>query len=181
MENRCGRRHACAPALLARRVFAGVFRYIILGRVDSQIRASDLTATLFAIDAIKAVFVTRANAKNLTRPTTRRAAIPTALRDCVLRATGSFRRAGKTRSRKSTIIGSMIGQCPCSANWRHVRLTTVRAGYSPAKHDSSFHEEFRHLLNQAGIRPVRIPPRSPNCNARFERFYGWFEGRSSTG
>ena len=32
--------------------------------------------------------------------------------------------------------------------------------------DSSFHGAFRSLLKQAGIRAVRIPPRSPNCNAR---------------
>ena len=41
--------------------------------------------------------------------------------------------------------------------------------------DSSFHEAFRGLLRQAGIRAVRIPPRSPNCNAHLERFHGSFK------
>ena len=41
--------------------------------------------------------------------------------------------------------------------------------------DSSFHEAFRGLLKQAGIRAVRIPPRSPNCNAHLERFHGSFK------
>ena len=41
--------------------------------------------------------------------------------------------------------------------------------------DSSFHEAFRDLLEQAGIRAVRSPPRSPNCNAHIERFHGSFK------
>jgi putative transposase len=40
--------------------------------------------------------------------------------------------------------------------------------------DVSFHEAFRVLLEQAGIRTVRTPPRSPNCNAHLERFHGSF-------
>ena len=41
--------------------------------------------------------------------------------------------------------------------------------------DSSFHEAFRDLLEQAGIRAVRIPPRAPNCTAHLERFHGSFK------
>jgi transposase InsO family protein len=41
--------------------------------------------------------------------------------------------------------------------------------------DASFHEAFRDLLEQAGIRAVRTPPRSPNCNAHLERFHGSFK------
>ena len=41
--------------------------------------------------------------------------------------------------------------------------------------DSSVHEAFRDLLNQAGIRSVRIPPRAPNCNAHLERFHGSYK------
>lgn len=38
--------------------------------------------------------------------------------------------------------------------------------------DSSFHAAFRGLLESAGVRPVRMPARSPNCNAHLERFHG---------
>jgi len=41
--------------------------------------------------------------------------------------------------------------------------------------DSSFHEAFRGLLDEAGVRPVRTPPRSPNCSAHLERFHGSFK------
>jgi putative transposase len=42
-----------------------------------------------------------------------------------------------------------------------------RAGY--------FSEAFRNLLKQAGVRPVRVPASSPNCNAHIERFIGSFK------
>ena len=41
--------------------------------------------------------------------------------------------------------------------------------------DCTFHSAFRALLDQAGIRPVRTPPSSPNCNAHLERFHGSFK------
>ena len=41
--------------------------------------------------------------------------------------------------------------------------------------DSSFHAAFRGLLESAGVRPVRTPARSPNCNAHLERFHGSFK------
>lgn len=41
--------------------------------------------------------------------------------------------------------------------------------------DALFHPEFLRLLAQSGIRPVRIPPRAPNCNAHLERFHGSFK------
>lgn len=37
--------------------------------------------------------------------------------------------------------------------------------------DTKFSEAFRSILKQSGIQPVRIPPRSPNCNAHQERFF----------
>jgi transposase InsO family protein len=36
--------------------------------------------------------------------------------------------------------------------------------------DSKYCEAFRALLDDAGARPVRLPPRSPNLNAYAERF-----------
>ncbi len=36
--------------------------------------------------------------------------------------------------------------------------------------DTIYTEAFRDLLNQAGIKVVRLPPRSPNLNAYAERF-----------
>jgi putative transposase len=47
--------------------------------------------------------------------------------------------------------------------------------------DSSFRAAFRSLLEQAGIRPLRTPPSSPNCYAYIERFPGTFKGRSLKG
>ncbi len=36
---------------------------------------------------------------------------------------------------------------------------------------ATFHATFRCLLEKAGVRPVRIPARSPNGNAHLERFH----------
>jgi transposase InsO family protein len=41
--------------------------------------------------------------------------------------------------------------------------------------DAVFHEGFRGLLAEAGVRPVRTPPSAPNCNAYLERFNGSFK------
>ena len=37
-------------------------------------------------------------------------------------------------------------------------------------HDGKFSTEFRDLLEEDGIEPVQLPPRSPNLNAYAERF-----------
>ena len=37
--------------------------------------------------------------------------------------------------------------------------------------DTKFSEAFRDILEDAGVEPVRLPPRSPNCNAHLERFF----------
>lgn len=37
--------------------------------------------------------------------------------------------------------------------------------------DTKFTAEFRALLQAAGVEPVLLPPRSPNCNAYLERFF----------
>jgi hypothetical protein len=36
--------------------------------------------------------------------------------------------------------------------------------------DASFSAEFREELKRAGVKPVRIPPKAPNCNPHIERF-----------
>lgn len=41
--------------------------------------------------------------------------------------------------------------------------------------DGAFHTAFRVLLESTGVRPVRVPAQSPNCNAHLERFRGSFE------
>ena len=38
--------------------------------------------------------------------------------------------------------------------------------------DGKFCESFRCLLDDEGIQPVRLPPKSPNLNAHLERFFG---------
>jgi len=37
--------------------------------------------------------------------------------------------------------------------------------------DGTFSPAFRQLLSNAGVEPVRLPPRSPNLNAWVERFH----------
>ena len=37
--------------------------------------------------------------------------------------------------------------------------------------DSKFCEAFRQILETAGMKPVLLPPRSPNLNAHLERFF----------
>src|SRR5262249_39448072 len=37
--------------------------------------------------------------------------------------------------------------------------------------DSKFTDQFRAILAAAGVEPVLLPPKSPNCNAFLERFF----------
>ncbi|WP_419194923.1 integrase core domain-containing protein [Novipirellula herctigrandis] len=38
--------------------------------------------------------------------------------------------------------------------------------------DATFSKAFRDFLRNEGVKPVRLPPRSPNLNAHLERFFG---------
>ena len=38
--------------------------------------------------------------------------------------------------------------------------------------DATFSKSFRARLRRDGVKPVRLPPRSPNLNAHLERFFG---------
>ena len=38
--------------------------------------------------------------------------------------------------------------------------------------DTKFCESFRSVLQQSGVEPVILPPRSPNLNSHLERFFG---------
>ena len=38
--------------------------------------------------------------------------------------------------------------------------------------DATFSKSFRTCLRREGVKPVRLPPRSPNLNAHLERFLG---------
>ena len=38
--------------------------------------------------------------------------------------------------------------------------------------DATFGRSFRGCLRREGVKPVRLPPRSPNLNAHLERFFG---------
>jgi putative transposase len=38
--------------------------------------------------------------------------------------------------------------------------------------DATFSQAFRDFLRNEGVKPVRLPPRSPNFNAHLERFFG---------
>ena len=37
--------------------------------------------------------------------------------------------------------------------------------------DANFSRAFRKILEEAGVEPVRLPPKSPNCNSHLERFH----------
>ena len=64
-------------------------------------------------------------------------------------------------------------------------LTDVFSGFLRGKkfllmdRDGSFHAAFRSLLDCAGVRPVRLPAQSPNCNAYLERFHGSFKRKAA--
>ncbi len=55
-------------------------------------------------------------------------------------------------------------------------LTDAKEGFLPGKRyllmdrDTKFCESFRSLVESAGVKPVRLPPKSPNLNAHVERF-----------
>lgn len=57
-------------------------------------------------------------------------------------------------------------------------LTAAEEGFLLGKRyilmdrDSKFSAAFRALLRDAGVKPVRLPARSPNLNAQLERFWG---------
>ena len=38
--------------------------------------------------------------------------------------------------------------------------------------DATFSQSFRDFLRNDGVKPVRLPSRSPNLNAHLERFFG---------
>ena len=38
--------------------------------------------------------------------------------------------------------------------------------------DAKFSHAFRDIVDDAGVKPVRLPPLSPNLNAHLERFFG---------
>lgn len=44
-----------------------------------------------------------------------------------------------------------------------------------ANPSDSFNAAFRGLLERAGVQPVRLPARSPDCNAHLKRFHGSFK------
>ncbi len=66
-------------------------------------------------------------------------------------------------------------------------LTDAFTGFPKGKRflimdrDAIFHAAFRGLLEKTGVWPVRIPPRSPNCNAHLERFHLSFKTEVATG
>ena len=38
--------------------------------------------------------------------------------------------------------------------------------------DATFSKSFRTCLRREGVKPVRLPPKSPDLNAHLERFFG---------
>ena len=57
-------------------------------------------------------------------------------------------------------------------------LTDAFDGFlrAPVRHvlldrDTKFTAQFQEILKSAGVKPVLLPPKSPNCNASIERFF----------
>jgi transposase InsO family protein len=79
-------------------------------------------------------------------------------------------------TRRVHFAGSTTG--PDEAWMKQVarNLTVAEEGFLHGKRyvlmdrDAQFCEAFRKSLHDAGIESVRLPPRSPNCNAHLERF-----------
>ena len=61
-------------------------------------------------------------------------------------------------------------------------LTVAEEGFFNGKHyvftdrDAKFCKAFRNGLQSGGVESVRLPPRSPNCNAHLERFMRGLKG-----
>jgi putative transposase len=80
------------------------------------------------------------------------------------------------RTRRVEIAG--ITPCPGEAFMVQVarNLTDEFDGFLRAKRyaimdrDDKFTDAFRRVLREAGVKPVRLPARSPNLNAHLERF-----------
>ena len=57
------------------------------------------------------------------------------------------------------------------------KVTKVETGFLRGKkillldRDTKFTLKFREHLKAAGTEPIRLPPKSPNCNAFIERFF----------
>ena len=57
-------------------------------------------------------------------------------------------------------------------------LTNSEDGFLKSKkclimdHDATFSKSFRTCLRREDVKPVRLPPKSPNLNAHLERFFG---------
>ena len=57
------------------------------------------------------------------------------------------------------------------------KVTNAESGFLRCKkillldRDTKFTLKFREHLKAAGTEPIRLPPKSPNCNAFIERFF----------
>ena len=79
-------------------------------------------------------------------------------------------------SRRVHIVGST--QCPNEAFMHNAALDLTGFDNSPLKgsthlimdRDAKFTKRFRDVLNDNGVKPLLLPPRSPNLNAFAERF-----------
>jgi putative transposase len=79
-------------------------------------------------------------------------------------------------TRRVHFAGSTTG--PDQAWMKQVarNLTDAEEGFLNGKRyilmdrDAKFSTAYRGVLENAGVAPVRLPPRSPNCNAHLERF-----------
>jgi len=61
--------------------------------------------------------------------------------------------------------------CQIARNWTDSEDGfLLRSGYLIHDRDPLFTKAFRETLESAGVRPVRLPSRSPNLNAYAERF-----------
>ena len=47
----------------------------------------------------------------------------------------------------------------------------LHSKYLITDRDAKFCESFRRYLSDQGVKPLRLPPRSPNLNAHLERFF----------
>jgi transposase InsO family protein len=80
-------------------------------------------------------------------------------------------------TRRVHFAGSTTGPNEGWMNQIARNLTDVEEGFLNGKRyvlmdrDAKFGEAFRNGLQSGGAESVRLPPRSPNCNAPLERFF----------
>jgi transposase InsO family protein len=68
-------------------------------------------------------------------------------------------------------VSSWMAQMACNLTDAFDGMLRAPVRYVLLDRDAKFTAEFQAILTAAEVRPVLLPPKSPNCNAHLERFF----------